>query len=149
MYSVSCKHELAAAFSMQIRVITRKMCWQMVFITTTAHLIDLYPGQPVWASTRNNFTHPLLVNSFAITVFVNNFTRRKTMDLIRLCYYLLLWCCYSDWFFNVSHEVLNPMYCLFQYANDRNYSLQINPASSINPDHLLYFRFMGRFIAMV
>jgi len=41
------------------------------------------------------------------------------------------------------------MYCLFQYANDRNYSLQINPASSINPDHLLYFRFMGRFIAMV
>jgi len=58
-------------------------------------------------------------------------------------------CCCSDWFFNVSHEVLNPMYCLFQYANDRNYSLQINPASSINPDHLLYFRFMGRFIAMV
>ena len=41
------------------------------------------------------------------------------------------------------------MYCLFQYANDRNYSLQINPASSINPDHLRYFRFMGRFIAMV
>ena len=58
-------------------------------------------------------------------------------------------CCCSDWFFNVSHEVLNPMYCLFQYANDRNYSLQINPASSVNPDHLLYFRFMGRFIAMV
>jgi len=53
-----------------------------------------------------------------------------------------------DWFFNVSHEVLNPMYCLFQYANDKNYSLQINPASSVNPDHLFYFRFMGRFIAM-
>lgn len=53
-----------------------------------------------------------------------------------------------DWFFNVSHEVLNPMYCLFQYANDKNYSLQINPASSVNPDHLLYFKFMGRFIAM-
>jgi atrophin-1 interacting protein 5 (WW domain-containing E3 ubiquitin protein ligase 1) len=53
-----------------------------------------------------------------------------------------------DWFFNVSHEVLNPMYCLFQYANDKNYCLQINPASSVNPDHLFYFRFMGRFIAM-
>lgn len=57
--------------------------------------------------------------------------------------------CFRDWFFNVSHEVLNPMYCLFQYANDKNYSLQINPASSVNPDHLLYFKFMGRFIAMV
>lgn len=41
------------------------------------------------------------------------------------------------------------MYCLFEYANKSNYSLQINPASSVNPDHLLYFRFIGRFIAMV
>lgn len=40
------------------------------------------------------------------------------------------------------------MYCLFEYANKSNYSLQINPASSVNPDHLLYFRFIGRFIAM-
>lgn len=53
-----------------------------------------------------------------------------------------------EWFFLVSHEVLNPMYCLFEYANKNNYSLQINPASSVNPDHLLYFRFVGRFIAM-
>lgn len=53
-----------------------------------------------------------------------------------------------DWFFNVSHEVLNPMYCLFQYANDKNYCLQINPASHVNPDHLTYFKFMGIFIAM-
>lgn len=41
------------------------------------------------------------------------------------------------------------MYCLFEYAGKNNYSLQINPASSVNPDHLLYFRFIGRFIAMV
>lgn len=53
-----------------------------------------------------------------------------------------------EWFFLLSHEVLNPMYCLFEYANKSNYSLQINPASSVNPDHLLYFRFIGRFIAM-
>ncbi|KAK2192236.1 hypothetical protein NP493_36g04015 [Ridgeia piscesae] len=53
-----------------------------------------------------------------------------------------------EWFFNVSHEVLNPMYCLFEYANNNNYCLQINPASSVNPDHLMYFRFVGRFIAM-
>ena len=69
-----------------------------------------------------------------------------------------------EWFFTVSHEVriinyvmmstsfyfkvLNPMYCLFEYANKNNYSLQINPASYVNPDHLHYFKFIGRFIDM-
>ncbi|XP_047515956.1 E3 ubiquitin-protein ligase Su(dx) [Pieris napi] len=53
-----------------------------------------------------------------------------------------------EWFFLLSHEVLNPMYCLFEYANKNNYSLQINPASYVNPDHLLYYKFIGRFIAM-
>ncbi|CAF0861791.1 unnamed protein product [Rotaria sp. Silwood1] len=53
-----------------------------------------------------------------------------------------------EWFFRLSHEVLNPMYCLFEYANKNNYYLQINPASSINPDHLTYFRFIGRIVAM-
>ncbi|XP_016962080.1 E3 ubiquitin-protein ligase Su(dx) [Drosophila biarmipes] len=53
-----------------------------------------------------------------------------------------------EWFFLLSHEVLNPMYCLFEYANKNNYSLQINPASYVNPDHLQYFKFIGRFIAM-
>lgn len=52
-----------------------------------------------------------------------------------------------EWFFLLSHEVLNPMYCLFEYANKNNYSLQINPASYVNPDHLSYFKFIGRFIA--
>lgn len=56
---------------------------------------------------------------------------------------------HREWFFLLSHEVLNPMYCLFEYAGKNNYCLQINPASSINPDHLTYFRFIGRFIAMV
>lgn len=53
-----------------------------------------------------------------------------------------------EWFFLLSHEVLNPMYCLFEYANKNNYSLQINAASYVNPDHLQYFKFVGRFIAM-
>lgn len=57
--------------------------------------------------------------------------------------------CHREWFFLLSHEVLNPMYCLFEYAGKDNYCLQINPASSINPDHLKYFKFIGRFIAMV
>ena len=34
---------------------------------------------------------------------------------------------HREWFFLLSHEVLNPMYCLFEYANKSNYSLQINP----------------------
>uniref|UniRef100_A0A914HP06 E3 ubiquitin-protein ligase n=1 Tax=Globodera rostochiensis TaxID=31243 RepID=A0A914HP06_GLORO len=53
-----------------------------------------------------------------------------------------------EWFFLLSHDVLNPMYCLFMYANSSNYSLQINLASFVNPDHLKYFEFIGRFIAM-
>lgn len=53
-----------------------------------------------------------------------------------------------EWFFLLSHELLNPMYGLFEYANKNNYSLQINPASGVNPDHLTYFKFIGRFIAM-
>lgn len=56
---------------------------------------------------------------------------------------------HREWFFLLSHEVLNPMYCLFEYAGKDNYCLQINPASYINPDHLKYFKFIGRFIAMV
>ncbi|KAJ8376927.1 hypothetical protein SKAU_G00075070 [Synaphobranchus kaupii] len=32
-----------------------------------------------------------------------------------------------EWFFLLSHEVLNPMYCLFEYAGKSNYCLQINP----------------------
>ena len=54
-----------------------------------------------------------------------------------------------EWFFFLSHQMLNPIYCLFEYAGDTNYMLQINPASFVNPDHLSYFRFVGRVIAMV
>lgn len=66
-----------------------------------------------------------------------------------LVLFLSLSLTHREWFFLLSHEVLNPMYCLFEYAGKNNYCLQINPASSINPDHLTYFRFIGRFIAMV
>ena len=54
-----------------------------------------------------------------------------------------------EWFFLLSHQMLNPMYCLFEYAGGHNYSLQINPASGVNPEHLQYFKFVGRIIAMV
>jgi hypothetical protein len=53
-----------------------------------------------------------------------------------------------EFFFLISHAMLNPMYCLFQYASN-NYALQVNPSSGINPEHLLYFRFIGRILALV
>ena len=53
-----------------------------------------------------------------------------------------------EWFFTLSHQMLNPMYCLFEYAGNSNYALEINPASGVNPEHLTYFRFVGRVIAM-
>jgi len=53
-----------------------------------------------------------------------------------------------EWFFHLSHEILNPMYCLFEYADNNKYSLQINKSSGVNPEHLNYFQFIGRFVAM-
>jgi len=54
----------------------------------------------------------------------------------------------KEWFLRLSHEILNPMYCLFEYANTYNYSLKINPGSFVNPNHLSYFKFVGKFIGM-
>uniref|UniRef100_A0A8C9VZG3 HECT-type E3 ubiquitin transferase n=1 Tax=Scleropages formosus TaxID=113540 RepID=A0A8C9VZG3_SCLFO len=53
-----------------------------------------------------------------------------------------------EWFFLLSHDVFNPSYCLFEYAGKSNYSLTISPASTIYPDNLSCFCFVGRFIAM-
>ncbi|XP_066933998.1 E3 ubiquitin-protein ligase wwp-1-like [Clytia hemisphaerica] len=54
-----------------------------------------------------------------------------------------------EWFFMLSREIMNPMYCLFEYSSGTGtYNLQINPASYVNPDHLEYFRFIGRVVAM-
>ena len=52
-----------------------------------------------------------------------------------------------EWFFHLSHQMLNPMYCLFEYTSAN--TLQINPASGVNPEHLTYFKFVGRVVAMV
>ena len=54
-----------------------------------------------------------------------------------------------EWFFLLSHQMLNPMYGLLEYASSNDSTLQINPNSGINPEHLQYFRFIGRIIAMV
>ncbi|MFT7812037.1 E3 ubiquitin-protein ligase SMURF1-like isoform X1 [Arapaima gigas] len=52
------------------------------------------------------------------------------------------------WLYLLCHEMLNPYYGLFQYSTDNIYSLQINPDSSINPDHLSYFHFVGRIMGL-
>ena len=53
-----------------------------------------------------------------------------------------------EWLYLLSHEMLNPYYGLFQYSRDDIYTLQINPDSAINPEHLSYFYFVGRVIGM-
>ncbi|KAJ1796406.1 hypothetical protein LPJ59_003769, partial [Coemansia sp. RSA 2399] len=49
-----------------------------------------------------------------------------------------------EYFFLLSHEMFNPEYCLFEYSAHDTYTLQINPHSGVNPEHLNYFRFIGR-----
>jgi E3 ubiquitin-protein ligase NEDD4 len=53
-----------------------------------------------------------------------------------------------EWFFLLSHSVFDPSYGLFEYSNHGNYTLQINSASGINPDHLSYFKFIGRCLGL-
>lgn len=53
-----------------------------------------------------------------------------------------------EWFFLLSHEMFNPSYGLFEYSAHDNYTLQINPASGINPEHLDYFKFIGRVLGL-
>jgi E3 ubiquitin-protein ligase NEDD4 len=49
-----------------------------------------------------------------------------------------------EFFFLLSHEMFNPSFCLFEYSAYDNYTLQINPNSNVNPEHLVYFKFIGR-----
>jgi E3 ubiquitin-protein ligase NEDD4 len=53
-----------------------------------------------------------------------------------------------EFFFLLSHEMFNPFYCLFEYSAHDNYTLQINPHSDVNPEHLKYFKFIGRVVGL-
>ncbi|SSD61350.1 probable E3 ubiquitin-protein ligase RSP5 [Saccharomycodes ludwigii] len=53
-----------------------------------------------------------------------------------------------EFFFLLSHEMFNPIYCLFEYSSHDNYTIQINPNSGINPEHLNYFKFIGRVVGL-
>ncbi|ORX82300.1 HECT-domain-containing protein [Anaeromyces robustus] len=53
-----------------------------------------------------------------------------------------------EFFYLLSHEMFNPDYSLFQYSHENSYTLKINPNSGINPEHLYYFKFIGRVMGM-
>ena len=54
-----------------------------------------------------------------------------------------------DWFHNLSTELFNPYYGLFEYSANDVYTLQINPDSGLcNNQHLDWFHFIGRIIGM-
>ncbi|KAI9326055.1 hypothetical protein DFJ73DRAFT_767125 [Zopfochytrium polystomum] len=53
-----------------------------------------------------------------------------------------------EFFYLMSKEMFNPFYCLFEYSAHDNYTLQINPQSGINPEHLNYFKFIGRVVGL-
>ncbi|RKP10065.1 E3 ubiquitin-protein ligase RSP5 [Thamnocephalis sphaerospora] len=53
-----------------------------------------------------------------------------------------------EFFFLLSHEMFNPFYGLFEYSAHDNYTLQINPHSGVNPEHLNYFKFIGRVVGL-
>ena len=44
--------------------------------------------------------------------------------------------------------MFNPIYCLFEFSAHDKYALKINPASGVNPEHLNYFKFIGRILGL-
>jgi len=49
-----------------------------------------------------------------------------------------------EWYHVISREMFNQDYALFTASDDS--AFQPNPASSVNPDHLLFFKFIGRVV---
>src|SRR5712671_3693878 len=53
-----------------------------------------------------------------------------------------------EFFFLLSQEMFKPSYCLFECSAHDNQTQRINPASGVNPDHLNYFKFIGRVLGL-
>jgi E3 ubiquitin-protein ligase HUWE1 len=51
-----------------------------------------------------------------------------------------------EWFLMMSRQIFNPNYALFRPSSINSNVFQPNPLSSLNPDHLAFFEFVGRFI---
>src|SRR5258708_30087485 len=44
--------------------------------------------------------------------------------------------------------MFNPFFCLFEFSTPENSTVQISPASSVNPEYRNYFKFIGRMVAL-
>lgn len=51
-----------------------------------------------------------------------------------------------EWYMIISREIFNPNYALFTVAPGDRVTYMINPLSHCNPNHLCYFKFVGRVI---
>ncbi|XP_037679708.1 LOW QUALITY PROTEIN: E3 ubiquitin-protein ligase HUWE1-like [Choloepus didactylus] len=52
-----------------------------------------------------------------------------------------------EWYMIISREMFNPMYALFHTSPGDRVTYTINPSSHCNPNHLSYFKFVGRIVA--
>ncbi|KAF5283384.1 hypothetical protein FQA39_LY04760 [Lamprigera yunnana] len=52
-----------------------------------------------------------------------------------------------EWYMIISRDIFNPMYALFTTSPGDRVTYMINPASHYNPNHLCYYKFVGRVIA--
>lgn len=52
-----------------------------------------------------------------------------------------------EWYLIISKEIFNPMYALFRTSPGDRVTYIPNPSSHYNPNHLSYFKFVGRIIA--
>jgi hypothetical protein len=56
-----------------------------------------------------------------------------------------------EWLHLLSQQMLNPYYGLFCYSREDNYTLHVNPDSSVNPvmdGHCLFFSFVCLFVCL-
>jgi E3 ubiquitin-protein ligase HUWE1 len=51
-----------------------------------------------------------------------------------------------EWYMIISREIFNPMYALFTVSPGDRVTYMINPSSHCNPNHLCYYKFVGRVI---
>ena len=53
-----------------------------------------------------------------------------------------------EWYVIISRDIFNPMYALFTVSPGDRVTYMINPASHYNPNHLCYYKFVGRVIGI-
>jgi E3 ubiquitin-protein ligase NEDD4 len=56
--------------------------------------------------------------------------------------------CHREFFSPLSCEMFNPLCGLFEYSTHDKHALRINPSSGVDPEHLNYFKFIGRCLGL-